>query len=194
MISKGKLAQFFVILVVVALSLILAAGIWKGKSRQMKQDAQQVCPADAEMKLTDMEFTEMQEGKRYWTLCASEAKYFQDEQKTLLQTVHLTLYLDKTGEEIQLESREGVLHSETKDIDLSGNIRVALPREYVLTTETAHYTNSDRIIKSDDPVHISGPGLELDGNRWKYRIADHVAKIDGKVTASLVVNNLRIEK
>ncbi|MGA3114233.1 MAG: LPS export ABC transporter periplasmic protein LptC [Syntrophobacteraceae bacterium] len=194
MISKGKLAQFFVILVVVALSLILAAGIWKGKSRQMKQDAQQVCPADAEMKLTDMEFTEMQEGKRYWTLCASEAKYFQDEQKTLLQTVHLTLYLDKTGEEIHLKSRDGVLHAGTKDIDLSGNIRVALPREYVLTTETAHYTNSDRIIKSDDPVHISGPGLELDGNRWKYRIADHVAKIDGKVTASLVVNNLRIEK
>jgi len=194
MISKGKLAQFFVILVVVALSLILAAGIWKGKSRQMKQDAQQVCPADAEMKLTDMEFTEMQEGKRYWTLCASEAKYFQDEQKTLLQTVHLTLYLDKTGEEIHLKSRDGVLHAGTKDIDLSGNIRVALPREYVLTTETAHYTNSDRIIKSDDPVHISGPGLELDGNRWKYRIADHVAKIDGKVTASLVVSNLRIEK
>jgi len=194
MISKGKLAQFFVILVVVALSLILAAGIWKGKSRQMKQDAQQVCPADAEMKLTDMEFTEMQEGKRYWTLCASEAKYFQDEQKTLLQTVHLTLYLDKTGEEIHLKSRDGVLHAGTKDIDLSGNIRVALPREYVLTTETAHYTNSDRIIESDDPVHISGPGLELDGNRWKYRIADHVAKIDGKVTASLVVNNLRIEK
>jgi len=194
MISKGKLAQFFVILVVVALSLILAAGIWKGKSRQMKQDAQQVCPADAEMKLTDMEFTEMQEGKRYWTLCASEAKYFQDEQKTLLQTVHLTLYLDKTGEEIHLKSRDGVLHAGTKDIDLSGNIRVALPREYVLTTETAHYTNSDRIIKSDDPVHISGPGLELDGNRWKYRIADHVAKVDGKVTASLIVSNLRIGK
>ncbi|MGO9018316.1 MAG: LPS export ABC transporter periplasmic protein LptC [Syntrophobacteraceae bacterium] len=194
MISKGRFAQFFVILVVVALSLILAAGIWRGKSRQMQQNAQQVCPTDAEMKLTDMEFTEMQEGKRYWTLCASEAKYFQDEQKTLLQTVHLTLYLDKTGEEIHLKSRDGVLHAGTKDIDLSGNIRVALPREYVLTTETAHYTNSDRIIESDDPVHISGPGLELDGNRWKYRIADHVAKIDGKVTASLVVNNLRIEK
>jgi LPS export ABC transporter protein LptC len=194
MISKGKLAQFFVILVVVALSLVLAAGIWKGKSRQIQQDAQQACPTDAEMKLTDMEFTEMQEGKRFWTLCASEAKYFQDKQKTLLQTVHLTLYLDKTGEEIHMKSRDGVLHAGTKDIDLSGNIRVALPREYVLTTETAHYTNSDRIIESDDPVHISGPGLELDGNRWKYRIADHVAKIDGKVTASLVVSNLRIEK
>jgi len=193
-ISKGKLAQFFIIMIVVASSLVLAAGIWKGKSRPVQQDAQQACPADAEMKLTDMEFTEMQEGKRFWTLCASEAKYFQDQQKTLLQTVRLTLYLEKTGEEIHLSSREGVLHAGTKDIDLSGDIRVVLPREYVLTTQTAHYTHSVRIVESDDRVHISGPGLELDGNRWEYSLADHVAKVDSKVTASLVVGNLRIEK
>ena len=194
MISKGKLAQFFVVTVIVALILVLAAGIWKGKSRQMQQDAQQTCPADAEMKLTDMEFTEMQEGKRFWTLCASEAKYFQDQQKTLLQKVHLTLYLEKTGEEISLDSREGVLHAGSKDIELRGNIHVTLPRDYVLTTETAHYTHSSRIVESGDPVHISGPGLELDGDTWKYGISDHVAKVDGKVTASMVVNNLRIEK
>jgi LPS export ABC transporter protein LptC len=192
--SKAKLAQIFIVMVIVALSLVLAAGIWKGKSRQVQQDAQQACPADAEMKLTDMEFTEMQDGKRYWTLCASEAKYFQDQQKTLLLAVRLTFYMDKTGERIYLESREGVLHAGTKDIELSGDIRVTLPREYVVTTQTAHYTHNNRIVESDDPVHISGPGLELDGKRWKYRIADHLANVDGEVTASLVVGDLRIEK
>ena len=131
MISKGKLAQFFVIMIIVALSLVLVAGIWKGKSRPVQQDAQQACPADAEMKLTDMEFTEMQEGKRFWTLCASEAKYFQDQQQTLLQKVHLILYLEKTGEEILMDSREGVLHAGSKDIDLRGDIHVMLPRDYV---------------------------------------------------------------
>ncbi|MFZ0942336.1 MAG: LPS export ABC transporter periplasmic protein LptC [Syntrophobacteraceae bacterium] len=194
MISKGKLAQFFVITIIVALSLILVAGIWKGKSRPVQQEAQQACPPDAEMKLTDMEFTEMQEGKRFWTLCASEAKYFQDQQQTLLQKVHLILYLEKTGEEILMDSREGVLHAGSKDIDLRGDIHVMLPRDYVLTTQTAHYTHSSRMVESGDPVHISGPGLELDGDTWTYGISDHVAKVDGKVTASLVVNNLRIEK
>jgi LPS export ABC transporter protein LptC len=194
MISKSKLAQFFVIMIAVALSLVLAVGIWKGKSRPVKQDAQQDCPADAEMKLWDMEFTEMQEGHRFWTLCASEAKYFEDQQKTLLQAVRLTLYMEKTGEAILLESREGVLYAGTKDIELRGDIHVALPREYVLTSETAYYTHSSRIIESGDHVHISGPGLELDGNTWKYRLADHVAKVDGKVTASLVVGKLRIAK
>ncbi len=194
MSSKGKLAQFFVIAIIVGLSLVLAAGIWKGKSRPVQQETQQACPADAEMKLTDMEFTEMQGGKRFWTLCASEAKYFQDQQKTLLQAVRLTFYMDKTGEEIHVRSSEGILHAGTKDIELRGNIRAELPREYVVTTDTAHYNHSNRIVESNDPVHITGPGLELDGNGWEYKIADHVAKVSGKVKATLVVGNLRIEK
>jgi LPS export ABC transporter protein LptC len=191
---NGKLAQSFIILIVVALSLVLAAGIWRGKSRSVQEEAQHAPPPDAEMKLHDMEFTEMQDGKRFWTLCATEAKYFQDQQKTQLLAVRLTLYLDKTGEQIHLESNEGVLHAGTKDIDLRGNIRVMLPREYVVTTQTAHYTHSNRVVESDDPVHISGPGLELDGKRWEYKIADHVAKVEGEVTASLVVHDLRVEK
>jgi LPS export ABC transporter protein LptC len=191
---KGKVAQVFVILVMVGLCLVLAGGIWKGKTRPVQQEEQQVCPADAEMKLTDMEFTEMQEGKRFWTLCASEAKYFQDQQKTLLESVYLTFYVEKTGEEIHVKSREGVLHAGTKDIELRGDIHAELPRDYVVTTETAHYDHSKRVVESSDPVHISGPGLELDGNGWEYQMADHIAKVGGKVKATLVVGNLRIEK
>ena len=193
MSSKGKLAQFFIVVVIVGLSLVLAAGIWKGKSRQVPQEVQQESPADAEMKLTDMEFTEMQEGKRFWTLRASEAKYFQDQQKTLLQAVRLTFYTEE-GEEIHVQSREGVLHTETKDIELMGDVRAELPNEYVATMKTANYSHTEGIVKSEDPVHVSGPGLELDGNRWTYKMADHVAKVNGNVVVSLVVKNLRIER
>jgi len=191
---KGKLAQSFIILIVAALSLVLAAGIWRGKSRPVQQEAQNSPLPDAEMKLHDMEFTEMQDGKRFWTLCASEAKYFQDQQKTRLLAVRLTLYLEKTNEQVRLESDEGVMHAGTKDIELRGNIRVTLPRGYAVTTQTAHYTHRSRLVESDDPVHLSGPGLEVSGKRWEYKIADHVAKVYGEVTASLVLRDLRIEK
>ena len=193
MSSKGKLAQFFVVVVIIGLIVFLAAGVWKGKSRPVQQEVKQEGPADAEMKLTDMEFTEMQEGKRFWTLHAAEAKYFQDQQQTLLQTVRMTFYTDE-GEEIHVQSREGVLHAGTKDVELRGNIRAELPNEYVATMETANYNHANGIVESDDPVHISGPGLELDGNRWTYKMADHLAKVSGKVRVSLIVKSLGIEK
>lgn len=193
MISRAKLAQVFILLIIVTLSAILAAGIWRKKVRPADKEAKHAASTEEEMKLKDMKFTEMQEGKRYWTLHASEAKYFQDEQKTLLQHVHLIFYLDKDGL-LQLTSREGVLYAGTKNIDLKGDIRVELPHDYVATLQTAHYLHDEKIVESGDPVHLSGPGLSLDGNMWKYRINDHIAEVDGKITASVVLGDLRIAK
>jgi hypothetical protein len=39
MTFKGKVAQVFVIIVIVGLCAVLAAGIWKGKSRPAQQEA-----------------------------------------------------------------------------------------------------------------------------------------------------------
>jgi len=69
------------------LCALLAVGVWKARSRK-RLKAEPEAPAgqqNAEMKLTDMEFTEMQEGRRYWTLLSSEARYFQDRQQSALK-------------------------------------------------------------------------------------------------------------
>ncbi|MCL5406331.1 MAG: LPS export ABC transporter periplasmic protein LptC [Deltaproteobacteria bacterium] len=194
MISRGKLAQGFILLIIVTLSAILVAAIWRKKVQPVHKETQHTVSSDQEMKLRDMKFTEMQEGKRYWTLHASEARYFQDEQKTLLQNVHLIFYLNKAGQQLQLTSNQGVLYPRTKNIDLKGNIRVKLPHDYVATMQTAHYIHSKKIVESGAPVHLSGPGLVLDGNTWKYDINDHVAEVEGKVIASLVLGELSLGK
>ena len=45
-----------------------------------------------------------------------------------------------------------------KYIDLKGDIRVTLPREYVATMETAHYTHGARMVESSDPILYRVPG------------------------------------
>lgn len=183
-----KLFQGAVLAVALGLSLLLVQGMWKGK-RQKDQHQQAVLvsePADAEMKLTDMEYTEMQEGRKFWTLKASEAKYFQSEQKSLLSSVRLTFYLQE-GEEIRLESNEGSLHAGTKNIELWNAVRVMLPRGYRLATERAFYEHGKQSIHSDVKVELDGPDVLLRGNRWEYRIPEHRAILDGGVRASLTL-------
>jgi len=114
-VPSRKIVQVLVVLIIGSLSLLLAAGVWKGKT-QKKQEVPEAAPVDAEMKLTDMEFTEMQQGRKFWTLHASEAQYFQDQQKTLLKAVQVTFFIEKTGEEVCIESREGILYAGTKNI------------------------------------------------------------------------------
>ncbi len=193
-VNSRKIAQILIILIIGSLSLLLVGGVWKGKSQNNRPQAPDTSSTDAEMKLTDMEFTEMQHGKRFWTLSASEAKYFQDQQKTLLKAVHLTFYLEKTGEEIHLTSNEGVLYAGTKNIELKGAVHAALPRDYEVNMDKALYDHQKKLIWSDEAVQISGPGLDLEGGQWEYRIPDHVASLGGGIKASLVGAQLRIDK
>ncbi len=192
-INPRKIAQGGIVLLVSGLSIALAFGIWKGKAARTTHESQRPPVADSEMKLTEMEFTEMEQGKRFWTLHASEATYLHDQQKTILNSVHLVFYL-KNGQEIQLESKKGILHAGTKKIELRDAVQVALPRGYVLTSDEADYDHQDRVITSDHPIHLSGPGAEMDGRTWSYRLKDQSGSVSGGVTASLVGARLKLDK
>jgi LPS export ABC transporter protein LptC len=193
MIHFRKTAQTLIVLIIVGLSLALAAGIWRGRSQKGKDaETQQTSATDGEMKLTDMEFTEMQQGKRFWTLRASEAKYFQDKQRTALKTVHLTFHLDK-GQEILVDSKEGTMYAGTKNIELRDSVKATLPDGYVMTMEKAFYDHTKKLVSADVPIHVSGPGVELEGNTWEYKIPDHVALLSGGVKASLVGAEIKMD-
>ncbi|MFZ2447022.1 MAG: LPS export ABC transporter periplasmic protein LptC [Syntrophobacteraceae bacterium] len=193
MFNSRRIAQVVIILIVAGFSLLLAAGLWKGKERKGKQEAPQAPASHTEMKLTDIEFTEMEQGKRLWTLRASEASYFHDQQKTYLKSVHLTFYLENDEGEIHLESSDGVLHAGTKSIELRKDIRVNLPRGYVMTTDKADYDHQRRVVSSDHAIRLTGPGADIQGKRWEYRMTDSAASLVG-VKASLVGAKLRLEK
>jgi len=187
MVFSRNFVQSVILVLVLGLSVVLSVEIWKGKF----QSGERVVAADgatgaaeAEMKLTDMEYTEMQGGRRLWTIKASEAKYFQEEQKTVLKSVLLTLFL-KEGDEIHLESQQGILYAGTKNIELWDSVHAMLPQGYELLTERAFYEHERETISSETGIRILGPDLELQGDRWHYRIPEHRAVLEGGIKASL---------
>ena len=140
-----------------------------------------------EMKLTDMEYTEMQKGRRIWNLKASEAKYFQEDQKTALSRVELVFFLE-SGEEIHLESQHGILYAGSKDIELWGQVHAAFPQDYELTTEKAYYRHAENEISSDAAILVTGPDMKLAGMKWKYAIPERRAFLEGQIQATLMVD------
>ncbi len=190
MAFSRRFAQSAIMTVALGLTLVLAVGIWRGRVQQEQQKAQFGDRVEAEMKLTDMEYTEMQEGRRLWTIKASEAKYFQDEQKTHLTLVQLTFFLE-SGETIQLDSEQGSLYAGTKNIELWGMVKARLPRGYELATERAFYGHQQKALSGDAPIRVSGPDLQLEGARWEYSISEHRAVLDGGTRATMVLGPLK---
>jgi len=181
-----KMTQGVILLVALGLSAVLLFGVWKGKTQKDHRIVPVSDASEAEMRLSDMEYTEMQDGKRLWTLKASEAKYFQDQQRTLLTAVHLTLFLEG-GDEIRLESREGVLYAGTKNIELWNSVHAVLPRSYELITDRAFYEHERQAVYSETPIRLTGPDVELEGVSWEYRIPQNRAVVSNGVRATLLL-------
>jgi len=180
--------QVLVLVIALAASAVLLMGIWKGKAQKEQQMATVTNASEAEMKLTDMEYTEMQKGRRIWNLKASEAKYFQEDQKTALTKVDLVFFLE-SGEEIHLESQHGILYAGSKDIELWGQVHAAFPQDYELTTEKAYYHHGENQISSDAAIQVTGPDMKLAGMKWKYAIPERRAFLEGQVQATLIFDS-----
>lgn len=180
--------QVLVLAVALSASAVLLMGIWRGKAQKEQQMTTVTDASEAEMKLTDMEYTEMQKGRRIWNLKAAEAKYFQDDQKTALSRVELVFFLEN-GEEIHLQSQHGILYAGSKDIELWGQVHAAFPQEYELTTEKAHYRHADNEISSDASIVVTGPDMKLAGMKWRYAIPERRAFLEGQIQATLIVDS-----
>lgn len=186
LLSSGRLIRLVLLLIVLGTSGLLSYAVWKGvvlKDQRLDRVSE---PAEAEMKLTDMEYIEMQEGRRLWSLKASEATYHQAEQKTLLKSVHLTFFLEDGGE-AYLDSRDGALFADSKDIELWNDVRAKFPRGFELLTERAYYEHGKRLVRSVEPIRVKGPELDLTGSRWEYRIPERRGVVEGDVRARFTI-------
>lgn len=184
-LNSRKVVRVLLLLIVLGASGILVFAVWKGmvqKDRQLEQASE---PTEAEMKLTDMEYVEMQEGRRLWALKASEAIYQQEDQKTVLKSVHLTFFLEDGGE-AYLESKDGVLYAGTKNIELWNEVRATFPRGYTLLSDRAYYEHQKSLVISEAPIQVTGPEFILTGQRWEFRIPERKGLVEGDVRARFV--------
>jgi len=185
----GNVAKGMLLAGTILLGSVLVFGIWKGSRQSREAEPGPAAPSESQMTLAGIEFTEIEQGRKSWTLKASEARYFQEEQKTELKEVHLVFYLND-GQELLLTSGEGILYAGTKDMELRGGVEATVPRGYQLSSENAFYRHQQQRIHSEAAIQVKGPALELEGTRWEYSIADRRAVIEGGVKATLSPNRL----
>lgn len=188
MALSHRIAQAAILMVALGLTVALGVGIWRGKVQQDRLESAAATEpvSEAAMRLADMEYTEMQEGRRIWTLKSSEAKYFQEEQKTELTAVRVTFFLE-SGEEVLLEGEEGILFAGSKNIELRQAVQAILPDGYVVTTDRAFYDHAARTLSSETAIELTGPDILLKGARWRYLFLEESGVLEGGVTGKVVL-------
>ena len=110
-------------------------------------------------------FIQSKAGAMQWQVEAERARMIEAEHQALLENVDVTLY-GRAGWELKLRGDEGTIDTSTKNFTLvrrGGDIPVQLQNGYTIYTNHLVWQDNRGEVTTDDPVTLSGNGMEITG-------------------------------
>jgi len=142
-----------------------------------------VIPKKSDVRLNRIRHVATRDGVKEWVLDAESAQYEQAGSKTVFKDICATFFLEG-DRAVTLSSREGVLSTDTKDMEISGDV-VVQSGVYQLNTNTIRYDHNTQVLSTEAPIVIKGKGLEITGDGMTFDLQTEHVVVQGKVQAVL---------
>lgn len=159
MFNLRRLLAVLILIVVLALGIV----IWRHLQQQDPLEILDALPAQVDLSLEKLHYTQNEDGKRSWTLDADKAEYRREEGQAVLEAVHLILYEAGQFGEVKLTADHGLLEQEEQQIEIWGNVVVVTAKADRIYTERLRYDGQQKLLKSAEKVHLINPRMELTG-------------------------------
>jgi LPS export ABC transporter protein LptC len=131
--------------------------------------ATELTSKDGNLTLNNFEYRDVKRGQARWTVWADTAIYFEDKKETVLDQVKAIFFLKNGGQVVLLGDR-GVLHTDTNNMEISGNVDVNFGKGYSLTTDRLLYDRHQELIHTNAELVLKGQGLTTKGQGMRLEI------------------------
>jgi LPS export ABC transporter protein LptC len=164
--SRKKITIALVAFSVITTAII--AGIFI-KNRYLSQDPVKLITAiqqNASLAIGNVHQVSTRDGIKEWILDARAAHVIDESKQLMLEDVTV-IYFVKNGQEVRLTASRGTLKTESKDIEVTGQV-VLTYSNYTLETEQMNYDHGLQMLFSSTPVKIIGDAINLTADSMKY--------------------------
>ena len=138
--------------------------------------AAELTSEDGNLTLKNFEYRDVKGGNARWTVWAATATYFEDRKETELDQVKAVFFLEKGGQ-VELVGEKGVLHTDTNNMEIRGNVGVTFGNGYKLTTESLLYDRDKKLIYTNAQLLLKGPKLTTKGQGMRLEIEKKSVRI-----------------
>jgi len=104
----------------------------------------------------------------------------------ILDDLSVVFYM-KDGKKTHLTAAKGFFHTDSNDIEVTGNV-VVRSNSYVLKTEKLNYEHNRRILFSNVPVEISSDSEKLTADSIFFNIDTKRTMLEGNVKGAFSEN------
>jgi LPS export ABC transporter protein LptC len=123
--------------------------------------------------------TATRNGITEWTLKADSAQYSDSKNEAVLDHISIIFFLEN-GEKLFLKAEKGLLHTVSRDIEVSGDV-VLNNEKYELKTESLDYQHEKRVVSSDQTVEITGPATKITADALFFDLNTRKTRLTGSV-------------
>jgi LPS export ABC transporter protein LptC len=164
--SRKKITIALIAFSVITTAIIAAIFI---KNRYLSQDPVKLITTiqqNASLAIGNVHQVSTRDGIKEWILDARAAHVIDESKQLMLEDVAV-VYFVKDGKEVRLTASRGRLKTETKDIEVTGQV-VLTYSDYTLKTEQMNYDHGRKMLFSSTPVTIIGDAINLKADSMKY--------------------------
>lgn len=182
--KKPKKLKFVLLAtIIIAIGTVIAIYIQFRSDANVVEQVTESDEPDAMLSVNKIQQTATRDGKKEWNLEASSGHYLDKKRQLLLKDVKVTFFL-KDESEVILIADQGTLHTDTSNMEVSGNV-VLKNNEYRLLTEHLSYVHDQRVLYSKAPVRISGASAELTAESLSFDLDAKRLTLEGGVATTI---------
>ena len=176
-ISAKKLLIGGCVLLVCALLLYVLCIVHKEDKGVLKVISKRV-----DLQINDFHYTEVGDPDLVWEINADTARYIRKDDITLFENVEIRLVFSNGGI-YTITGEKGSLHTDTKDMDIYGNVVAVSNSGDRFETDSLYYTHGNRRIHTKDTVEMTRPGTDIKGVGMTMSLKDKRATLLSNVSA-----------
>jgi len=182
--KKPKKIKIVLLLTVfIVLGGVIGVYIQSQQDSKVAESIPESVEPEATVSVGKIQQTATRKGKKEWVLEANSARYDDKTGRMILKDLVVTFFLSDKSE-INLTADEGILDTDSNDIEVSGNV-VLENKDYKLLTERLNYIHDKRLLYSKSPATISGNSVRLRADTLSFDLNTKKLTLEGRVETTL---------
>jgi LPS export ABC transporter protein LptC len=137
-----------------------------------------------DLQVKNINYTDVGDSGLKWEIKADSAKYIKSENLAMFDRVRVKLLMSD-GKTIVMTGDKGILNTNTKDMEITGNVEVVSDRGDRLTTDILKYSGSERRIYSEVAVTMENARMQVRGMGMSLSLEDKDLSLLSRVRANI---------
>jgi LPS export ABC transporter protein LptC len=178
--KKNGIIFGLTLLVILAAIALLAINFYKASPETLLK----VMADNVDLQVKNVVYTDVGHSGEKWEIRADTARYARKENLAFFDTVKIKLVTSE-GKIFVMTGERAKLQTDTKNIEISGNVEILSDRGDRFSTDTLRYTNAESTVHTDGAVTMRGDQMQIRGTGMILNLKQGHLSLQSKVKGEI---------